>query len=278
MWVQPPPEDQVALAREVLASVESIAVLTGAGISTDAGIPDFRGPEGLWTLNPGAERASNIETYLSDPEARKASWRMRLDGRLLDARPTPGHEALVDLEAQGRLAGLVTQNIDGLHQAAGTSPEVLTEVHGSVANHHCVDCGEGGPVGEVLDRVRAGEEDPRCPECGGILKTSVVMFGEMLPDGAMERARSVVERADAFVAVGTTLEVSPVNSMAIWALQRSIPVVVVNRGETMADRFAAAKVEESISEVLPGILAPVEPPPTPRGGSDPGSDRRFREC
>ncbi|MFV0317019.1 MAG: SIR2 family NAD-dependent protein deacylase [Microthrixaceae bacterium] len=241
-------------AQRVLSSVGSIAVLTGAGISTDAGIPDFRGPDGLWTKNPGAERAANIETFLTDPEARRASWRMRLDSRLVQAEPTAGHDALVDLERRGALAGLVTQNIDGLHQKAGTSADLLTEVHGSIAGYACTVCGAGGPIEGVLDRVRAGDEDPSCAHCGGILKTTVVMFGEMLPEGAMERAMEVVDGADAFLAVGTTLEVSPVNSMAIRARQRGIPVVVVNRGETMADSFAEVKVDGSISEALPLIL------------------------
>lgn len=242
-------------AHSLLSNASSVAVLTGAGISTDAGIPDFRGPDGLWTKNPGAERASNIETYLTDEAARRASWRMRLDNRLVNARPTPAHRALVDLEGEGRLGGLVTQNIDGLHQMAGTSAELLTEVHGSVSGFVCVSCGVGGPIGDVLERVRDGDEDPRCTSCGGILKTTVVMFGEMLPEGAMERARAVVDSAEVFLAIGTTLEVSPVNSMALWARNRSVPVVVVNRGETMADGFAAAKVDASISEVVPSLLS-----------------------
>lgn len=248
-------EDQLTSARNVLSGARRVAVLTGAGISTDAGIPDFRGPDGLWTRNPAAERASTIDNYLRDTEARRASWRMRLDRRVLDAEPTSGHHALVDLERQGRLEHLVTQNIDGLHQRAGTSAERLTEVHGSIAGYTCVSCGVGGPIEPVIERVRAGDDDPRCEHCEGILKTTVVMFGEMLPDGAMERAHDAVEFADAFLAVGTTLEVSPVNNMAFWALRRAIPVVVVNRGDTAADSFAAAKVEGSISDVLGGLLA-----------------------
>lgn len=248
----PSPTD---LAAEVLARCERIAVLTGAGISTDAGIPDFRGPDGLWTKNPAAERAATIHHYLTDDEARRAAWRMRLDTRLVDAQPTPGHHALVDLESQGRLVRLATQNVDGLHRRAGTSAELLTEVHGSVSGIMCVACEWRGEVGPVLDRVRAGDDDPRCERCGGILKTTVVMFGEMLPEGAMEECHDAVLGADAFLAVGTTLEVGPVNSMAWWALERGIPVVVVNRGPTAADGFATAKVEESISEVLAGLLA-----------------------
>ncbi len=242
-------------ARRVLVGSERIAVLTGAGISTDAGIPDFRGPRGLWTLNPAAERASRIETYLSDSEARRASWRTRLDRRLLEARPTAGHDALVDLEAQGRLEHLVTQNIDGLHQRAGTSAGRLTEVHGSNSHYVCVSCGIGGPIDEVVIRLASGEEDPRCEQCGGILKTTVVRFGEMLPDGAMERAARSIDTSDAFLAVGTTLEVSPVNNMAFRARGRGIPIVVVNLGDTAADSFATAKVEASISAVLPDLLA-----------------------
>lgn len=248
-------DEPLEVARRVLSGSTRITVLTGAGISTDAGIPDFRGPDGLWTRNPGAERASTIDTYLRDSEARRASWRMRLDARLQDARPTPGHRALVDLEWQGRLEHLVTQNIDGLHQLAGTSSARLTEVHGSIAGYACVSCGAGGPIEPVVQRVRAGDDDPRCERCAGILKTTVVMFGEMLPEGAMESAHDAIEAADVFLAVGTTLEVSPVNNMAFWALERGIPVVVVNLGDTAADSFATAKVEAPISEVLPELLA-----------------------
>lgn len=249
-----PARNPLSEARRVLAGSRRVAVLTGAGISTDAGIPDFRGPDGLWTRNPDAERASTIETYIADAEARRASWRMRLDTRLLDAQPTPGHHALVDLEQQGRLEHLSTQNIDGLHQKAGTSRDLLTEVHGSVDGVVCVSCGTRGPVEAALDRVRAGDDDPRCGLCGGILKTTVVMFGELLPEGAMERCHAAVEAADAFLAVGTTLEVGPVNHMAFWALERRIPVILVNRGATAADGFAAAKVDGAISEVLPELL------------------------
>ncbi|MCZ7630012.1 MAG: Sir2 family NAD-dependent protein deacetylase [Microthrixaceae bacterium] len=179
--------DPSEAARELLCGSARIAVLTGAGISTDAGIPDFRGPDGLWTRNPGAERASTIDNYLRDAEARRAAWRMRLDSRLLDARPTAGHRALVDLERQGRLQHLVTQNIDGLHRLAGTSSGRLTEVHGSVAGYVCVSCGAGGPIDAVVERVRGGEDDPRCDHCAGILKTTVVMFGEMLPKARWSR-------------------------------------------------------------------------------------------
>lgn len=253
--MNPEHDASAATARRILESSKRVSVLTGAGISTDAGIPDFRGPDGLWTRNPGAERASTIDNYLRDTEARRAAWRMRLDDRLINARPTPGHEALVDLERQGRLEHLVTQNIDGLHQRAGTSPERLTEVHGSVGGFVCVSCGDGGPIEGVIERVRAGDDDPRCERCGGILKTTVVMFGEMLPDGAMERSLRAVDSSDVFLAVGTTLEVSPVNGMVFRARERGIPVVVVNRGPTAADSFADAKVEASISEVLAGLLA-----------------------
>lgn len=252
----PRSDEAIEAARALLRSARRIAVLTGAGISTDAGIPDFRGPDGLWTRNPAAERASTIHNYLTDEEARRASWRMRLDSRLVEAQPTSGHHALVDLERQGRLVGLATQNIDGLHQLAGTSEELLTEVHGSMAGVHCVSCAARWPVAEVLDRVRAGDDDPRCVTCAGILKTTVVMFGEMLPDGAMERCQDAVASADLFLAVGTTLSVSPVNNMAWWAAARGLPIVIVNRGETDGDPIATAKVDASISEVLPGLLSP----------------------
>src|SRR5688500_874850 len=162
-----------------LAEAVRVAVLTGAGISTDSGIPDFRGPQGVWTKDPEAEKTSNIEYYLSDPAVRARAWQRRPD-HPLDAAPNDGHRALVDLEQRGRLLRLVTQNIDGLHLAAGSDPERVVEVHGTVREYACLDCGARGPIGDVLDRVRAGELDPPCHVCGGILKSATISFGQSL--------------------------------------------------------------------------------------------------
>ena len=154
-----------------------IVALTGAGISTDSGIPDFRGPQGVWTKNPKAERLSNIHHYLADPEVRKLSWKSRLDHPAWRAQPNAAHAALVALERNGKLHALITQNIDGLHQRAGTSPDKVIEVHGTMREVMCMTCDWRGPMEPVLDRVRRGEEDPPCEQCRGVLKSATISFG-----------------------------------------------------------------------------------------------------
>src|SRR5688500_11297789 len=163
-----------------MRAASRVVALTGAGISTDSGIPDFRGPQGVWTKNPKAERLSNIHYYMSDPEVRRLSWQSRLEHPAWDAKPNAGHRALVDLERAGRLHALVTQNIDGLHQLAGSSPDKVIEVHGTLRDVICMRGGWRGPMGPVLERVRAGEEDPPCEQCGGILKSATISFGQAL--------------------------------------------------------------------------------------------------
>ena len=189
-------------ARELIDAAERVVVLTGAGISTDSGIPDFRGPQGVWTLNPKAERMSDIRYYVADPEVRKLSWQSRLAHPALSAEPNAGHRALVQLERRGKLHALITQNTDGLHQRAGSSPDLVIEVHGNLHKAVCLSCGWRGPMQHVLERVRAGEEDPQCETCSGILKSDTISFGHALVPSVIERAMQAAMRADCLVAVG----------------------------------------------------------------------------
>src|SRR5918996_1432609 len=199
-----------AEVRAWVDEARSVVVLTGAGISTDSGIPDFRGPQGLWTRNPVAEKMSDIRYYLADPEVRKASWQNRLSSPAWSARPNPGHLALVELERRGKLHALITQNIDELHQIAGNSAERVIEVHGTMRRFMCFGCGMRGPMQLVLERVRAGEEDPQCRDCGGILKSDTISFGQQLVPEVIDRAMRAAAQADVFLAVGSTLQVYPV--------------------------------------------------------------------
>lgn len=249
------PSGDLDVARGLLRAASSVAVLTGAGISTDSGIPDFRGPQGLWTKDPGAERLATIQHYVADPDTRRRSWQWRLEGSMFGAEPNAGHRALVDLERSGRLHTLVTQNIDGLHVLAGNSPESVVEIHGTVHQWHCVDCGARGPMAEALDRVRAGEEDPPCPVCGGIMKSGTVMFGESLVASDLVRAQIAAASADVLLAVGTSLTVYPVADMVPIALELNHPVVIVNAEPTQFDHRAAAVVRGSLSEVLPFLVS-----------------------
>lgn len=240
---------------EWVAAARSIVVLTGAGISTDSGIPDFRGPKGVWTRNPEAEKRATLHHYMSDPEIRRRAWLDRLDHPAWAAEPNPGHRALVDLERRGSLDTLITQNVDGLHQAAGSDPQRVVEVHGTVHEAMCMSCDERAPMRRVLDRVRAGEADPPCRTCGGILKSATISFGQSLVAADIERAGAAARRADLLLAVGSTLAVYPVADVVPVARISGAQVVILNGGETAMDHLADAVLRGSISDLLPRIVA-----------------------
>ena len=231
----------------------SIVALTGAGISTESGIPDFRGPQGVWTRDPKAERLSNIHHYLTDPEVRKLSWRGRLEHPAWQAKPNGGHRAIFALEQRGKLRALVTQNIDGLHQIAGHAPSSVIEVHGTMRDVMCMTCGWRGPSGPVLDRVRAGEVDPPCAACGGILKSATISFGQALVPEVIDAALGAAENADLLLAIGTSLQVYPVASLVPLAKSSGARVVIVNGEPTPFDYIADAVLHAPISDVLPRI-------------------------
>jgi NAD-dependent deacetylase len=246
--------DQV---RDWIDEARRIVVLTGAGISTDSGIPDFRGPQGLWTKNPLAEKMSNIHYYLADPEVRKLSWQNRMASPAWTAKPNPGHLALVSLEKRDKLHALITQNIDELHQLAGNSPEKVIEVHGTMRRVMCMSCGMRAPMQKALDRVRAGEEDPPCRTCGGILKSDTISFGQQLVPEVIDRAMQVAGETDFFLAVGTTLQVYPVAGAVDIARSAGAKLVILNAQPTPYDDVADAVLRGSISEVLSKLVTPV---------------------
>ena len=239
--------------RDWIDSAERIVALTGAGISTESGIPDFRGPNGVWTRNPAAEKLSTLQNYLADPEIRKASWRSRLEHPAFIAQPNAGHLALARLERRGKLHALVTQNIDGLHARAGNSPQKIVEVHGNVHAVVCFGCGWKGPMQQVLERVRAGEEDPHCTRCEGILKSDTISFGQALVPEVIDRAMRVAEETDLMLAVGSTLQVYPVAHAVPMAKSSGARVVIINNQPTQFDALADALVRAPIGQVLPAI-------------------------
>ena len=247
-------EDVLGAAADAVAAAERIVVLTGAGISTESGIPDFRGPKGVWTKNPAAEKASNIEYYVADPEVRKAAWLNRLDTPVWTAQPNRGHEAIVFLERTGRLHALVTQNIDGLHQEAGNDPDKVIEVHGTVRYTRCLSCGDRRPMPETLDRVRAGEADPACEVCGGILKSDTISFGQQLIPEVIDRALAVAAECDLLLAIGSTLSVYPVASCVPIAGAAGASVVILNGQSTALDRHADYLLIGQIGEILPTLV------------------------
>jgi NAD-dependent deacetylase len=245
----------VDCVREWLSESTRVIALTGAGISTESGIPDFRGPQGVWTTNPKAERLSNIHYYMSDPEVRRLAWQQRLVHPAWHAQPNAGHRALADLERRGGLHAIVTQNIDGLHQKAGNSAAAVIEVHGTVHEYVCMNCGGRGPMPEVLERVRAGEEDPPCRECGGILKSATISFGQQLVPEVIDRAFSAAAHARLLLAIGSTLQVYPVAAIVPRAKAAGARIVIVNAGPTNFDDLADAVIRERIGDVLPAIAS-----------------------
>ena len=237
-----------------IADAKRIVVLSGAGISTESGIPDFRGPNGLWTRDPEAEKISDIRYYLADAGVRKKAWQKRLSNPAWTAQANAGHKAIVELERRGKLHALITQNIDGLHQKAGTSCGRVIEVHGTMHSVLCWDCGWRGPMLPTLERVRAGESDPACTDCGGILKSATILFGEGLAPGVLERAMAAAIEADLLIAVGSTLQVYPVAGVVPAAKSAGAKLVIVNAEPTQFDRIADAVLHKPIGETLPRMV------------------------
>ncbi|HRP29136.1 MAG TPA: Sir2 family NAD-dependent protein deacetylase [Burkholderiaceae bacterium] len=249
------PAARAPLVRTVRGWVEGarrIVVLTGAGISTDSGIPDFRGPQGVWTRNPAAEAQSTLQHYLADPAVRRAAWQARLVHPAWTAQPNAGHRALLALEKRGTLHALITQNIDELHQRAGHATEVI-EVHGTVRRVMCWRCGRRAPMEEALARVRAGEADPACPACGGIQKSDTISFGQALVPEVIALAMQRAAEADLLLAIGSTLAVYPVAGVVPCAKDAGARIVIVNNQPTPFDAIADAVLRGPIGELLPAL-------------------------
>ncbi len=244
-------------ARSLIADAQRITVLTGAGISTDSGIPDFRGPKGLWTLNPDAERAATLQHYLDDHELRKQSWKNRVKWIDGDPQPNDGHKALFALETRSVLVAVVTQNVDELHQRAGHDPSKVLEVHGTVHRTYCWSCKDRRPMKQALARVVAGESDPKCQLCGGILKSDTILFGQPLDQDVMSRALAASSNCEVFIAVGTSLSVFPAANTLPRAKSCGAKVIIVNGQPTEMDHYADVVLNGEISEILPSICGVV---------------------
>lgn len=248
-------DDALQRARQLLSGAQRAVVLTGAGISTDSGIPDYRGPQGVWTRDPEAEKLATLQHYMASGDVRRRAWQQRLRSGVLDAAPNAGHRALVTLEHSGRLHTLVTQNIDGLHQLAGSSPERVVEIHGTVREVVCMACRDRGPMADTLSRLSAGEEDPPCRLCGGILKSATISFGQQLVAADLQRAEQAALDCDLLLAVGTSLAVYPIANMVPIAKRAGAAIVIMNGGPTEMDALADVLLRGAISDLLPALIA-----------------------
>lgn len=250
-----PNADAMTRAQGWLRGARRVVALSGAGISTESGIPDFRGPKGVWTRDPEAEKLSNIHYYLSDPAVRIEAWRSRLSSPAWAASPNAGHAALVALERRGKLAAIITQNTDGLHQVAGSGPDNVIEIHGTIRHVRCMSCAYCVPMAIVAERLHAGEQDPDCPDCGGILKSATISFGQNLAPHDLMRAEAEARSCDLLLAIGSTLAVYPVAAMVPVAKSSGAKIVIINAGPTEMDNLADSVLRGTIGELLPALVA-----------------------
>lgn len=237
---------------ELLSRCRRALVFTGAGISTGSGIPDFRGPQGVWKTR----QPVYYHDFVASEAARIEYWEFKLEGypAFRDARPGAAHQAIVELERLGRVELVVTQNVDGLHQAAGTTPGRLVELHGTNSEVECIECrGRETPERCMLEFERT-HRPPTCSACGGLMKPAVVMFGQMLDMGALERAREASESADLVLALGSSLVVTPAADIPLFGVRRGAPYVIINRGETAHDELATLRIDGDVAEVLPAAV------------------------
>jgi NAD-dependent deacetylase len=249
-------DEEIGRVAGMIAKAEKVVVFTGAGVSTESGIPDFRSPGGFWTKFDPED--FTIDKYLANPETRRKQWRFLLAGDLFkDARPNAAHQAIAELEKLGRLNCVITQNIDNLHQRAGNDPAKVFELHGNMRWIRCLGCGERYPLEEILRRNRGSEEVPVCGSCAGILKPDVIFFGEALPGETLQEANRRASCCDLLIVVGSSLVVYPAAYMPLYAKQAGAGLVIVNLSTTQADKIADIVIHASAGEVMRRILTEV---------------------
>lgn len=246
-------------ATHLLSGARRILVLSGAGISTAAGIPDFRGPAGLWTADPDNERISTLSWYLTDSEVRRRAWQRRFSSPVWQSEPTAAHRSLAKLG--DRLLAVVTQNTDGLHQLAGTAEDRVIEIHGNARRWRCEDCGATGPMVDALARIAAGDPDPHCRHCGGITRATTILFEEALDPDALDAAMDAAEECDLVLAVGSTLSVHPAAGLYPLAIGTGARGIIINQQPTSYDHLADVVLAEDINEVLPRLVDPLDTHP-----------------
>ncbi len=245
--------EKLQYASELMRQAQCIVALTGAGISTESGIPDFRSPGSTWLQQPPV----SFQDFITKPEARQQYWQTRsnLYGQVSAAQPNEAHIALVDLEKKQHLLGIITQNFDGLHHDAGNDPKQIVELHGTSRAAACTHCGQRSSMHELQQRVDAGEVDPLCSDCGGFLKAATILFGQRIPDDVLARAKELSFACDLFLVVGSSLKVNPAATLPRIALKNDVPLIIINLQPTHLDDYAEIVINEKAGEVLPHIVA-----------------------
>lgn len=245
-------QDRLEDAAELLQGARRIVVLSGAGISTESGIPDFRSPGSPWLKEPPV----SYQAFLQSTEARRQYWETRrtFSTQVRQARPNAAHYALVELEKREILAGIITQNFDGLHQDAGHDPARITELHGTSREAACTLCGTRSSIEQLQERVESGETDPQCTLCGGYLKAATILFGQRIPNAVLAEAKQLAGTCDLFLVVGSSLKVSPAANLPRLALQNEVPLIIINLVTTPLDSYADVVLQAKAGLVLPHLM------------------------
>jgi NAD-dependent deacetylase len=246
-------EQQLQDAAELMQQANRIIALTGAGISTESGIPDFRSPGSIWLQQPPV----NYHDFISKPEARQRYWQSRrnLSAQVAAAQPNAAHIALAELERKQLLQAIITQNFDGLHHDAGNNAERIIELHGTSRAAACTLCGKRSSIKELQQRIDAGEIDPTCPDCGGFLKSATILFGQRVPEAEHIRARELATACDLFLVIGSSLKVTPAATLPRIALKKNVPLIIINLQPTLLDDYADVVIHEKAGVVLPPLVA-----------------------
>lgn len=247
--------DAVDEVTRLILEAEKIAVFTGAGVSTESGIPDFRSPDGIWARYDPED--FTLQRFVADKESRKRNWQMRKELVSADYKPNTAHYAIKELEELGKLACVITQNIDGLHHAAGNSEEKIIELHGTIKYAKCMECLDQLALTEVLTRIDEGEEDPHCRKCGGLLKAATIAFGEAMPQDKMQQAEQCSRACDLFIVIGSSLVVYPAASMPLIAKHAGAKIVIINYTPTEMDHQADVLIHAKAGAVMESILQKV---------------------
>jgi len=245
-------QEQLYDTAELMQQARHIVALTGAGISTESGIPDFRSPDSIWRQNPPV----NYHDFLHKPEARKTYWQTRqsLSQQVAAAQPNAAHRALVELERRQVLLGVITQNFDGLHQDAGHKPDRVIELHGTSRFAACTLCGTRSSMADLQQRIDTGEIDPCCLHCGGFLKSATILFGQRVPETELSRAKDLTIACDLFLVIGSSLRVVPAATLPRLALRRNVPLIIINLQPTLLDEHADIVIHEKAGSILPALV------------------------